>query len=257
MWNIVKCELSYVKWLILIGAAIFILDASAYLSLMLTGNLFSASFTVLFCDDSFGEICAIMAYLLLYVFLFVNLILEYLEIRERRLMQYALLPISKWKLATARVLIPLTVLLISAVPIIFYLILKVLFFLAPYISNLRAGSEQLLIELRCLIVSHYYHWNYFVQDYINLFALVMLISYTARLWTESYGRVVLGILALISLFDGLVLPFINPQLAWKTGDYVDKFINRYYFWHYPYILCIALFIVVIFISFMRRRSYLQ
>ncbi len=232
MWKLVKAELNYLKPWILGVSGFFIL-----ISLIVAARTNEANVSVMVWEFPGVGVFAGVASI---GFIFATL---YLEIKENRLRQQAVLPVPIREVGEARVVVPVMVWLIFAGLIALTIIIQIVRF-AVLIPDFPAKASVFLFVNT--------DWKSFC-----LYAITIWISivYGLRLFSEWHGRLLLG--AVLCVF---MLQVVMSNFFWRF--YATVWTDRVFYWFEPpmnyvtYLLLLILFVLVIHVSFLRRRSFM-
>jgi hypothetical protein len=192
MYKIAKSEVSY--W-----EPVLYWFTGIYLLIMLI-----ASFRSFLPSEKFYGLLGSLMPLFLVGFFLLNVLYTFFEMRESRLMKIAVLPVPLWKISLARLLGPFLLNLIA-----------ILIFVIPaFLDSYRYFGIQQLI--RDFFRSHYALIGF------GLYWLVVM--YGIRLFTELYGRILLGIALLINLIVYVILPIFYWRLAHSLAEIISRLI---------------------------------
>ncbi len=233
MWKLVKAELDYVKPWILTSSIIFLL--------LITFDKFTLGRFNIYYMGMF-----LIPYIIL-TCIFINFGMFLREVSENRLRNYASVPISIVEIGLARILIPVSLIGI-------YFILAVL--------NVPSILEELLdfwILGNFYGSGDHYSWFNFIPytGHNNALTLMTLFVIGPRIFAEKPGRLLLALIALLLIIHGYILPFINKSIALFIGDKIFYFFTGHFTEIIGMTLISALSLLVIFISTLRRRSFLE
>ena len=232
MWKIIKTELSYIRWLIL--PTVLIIVSIILYDKRYVFKLHSIFIVGTFLIPYIVHSCAIISYVLLY-----------LEIRENRLRQFALLPISRTRLGIARILSP-------------FALLGIFFILAVMNDPRMLGDLVEFWLFKGLTIHGGYRW-YSSLPYAGhppTIAIMFFCVLIARLVTEPYGRLLLLIGAMLSIVTSVIIPIFNRELGYEIGDYIyETVIVGSMGGAHDVTLANIVFVAVIFFSFTMRKSF--
>jgi len=234
MWKIVKAELSYLKPLVLLSWAIF---ALVFLARSILAYLHGRP-EVGHIDPRILDSFLYTSYYIINVHLVINLLLLLGEMRENRIRLLATLPVTVPTIGLARLVTPLLLLGL-------FVLLCVLhdFTLPPQVFDWNYRSYGLFG-----VTMH--GWWY-------AFGWWTAITFGCRLITERSGRILLVLyLVLILTADDFIYYVLHPPVATMATDLIENLMGRWGLSGFYLLLALASCIVLQ-ISFVRRRSYVQ
>jgi hypothetical protein len=240
MWKLIKSEFCYLKYILLASYLYIIVIAftNQYDYLWLTGA-----------RAQFYSPWRVVEYVLPKIILLhyvVNFALIYLYLRERRLRQYADLPIRTSYMGLAKL----------ATPFLIALSFVVLASICIALTSAFHWNDVVYLWKELTSPKYSYHNLYHHVDlyHQSMFLIFRWMFFTYAFWllSEKYGRVILiAYVVFIPIHDG-ILPLFKAMLAWKISEFITyKILGNMVFLGYAAIF----FAFIIFISFMRRRSY--
>jgi hypothetical protein len=260
MWKLIHSEFSYLKW-ILLPSCLFLYFIGFYT--LPTHHVYR------FDADLYSPWEAINAILprIIFMHLGINFALIYLSLKEHRLRQTILLPVNSTYIGFSKIALPLMLALsLSIVAFVPFVIITVIFqndvhLLSQYYSRfIMIGNIPVAymggnyIDPRLLFNNYYWScislWFFFVYGF--------------WLYSEKYGRILLITYAVFMPFYAIILPIFKQKLVWDISEYItshflwflDKriLLSKFNDYSTAYILACG-FAILIYISFMRRRSY--
>ena len=230
MWKLVKAELEYYKFPLILCYAFYITVTCIYLLLM--------KFGIAIPDSLSMNIFMNLSFILPNIFVFFIFIALYIEFKESRIKQVIELPVPMIQIGIARLIVPLLTIILGWL-LIFFCIFLLLFF----DMDLRASLyENTITRSNFTLFFIKYSWR------------CLLITYCIRLFSEWQGRIL--IFSLIILYIIGLLAVVNTPLESQIGSYLQEVYSSHFGIGFTIILPFIL-ASLIHIFFVLRKSFLQ
>jgi hypothetical protein len=233
MWRIIKSELEYLKPAIIAVYALFILN------MILRAILVYWHFhgrevefirldSILYVESYIVDCSLILTFIMLF-----------LQVKENRLRQTGTLPVPIWGVGLSRILAPTSL-------VVIFMILSMMECASepyPFRPMLRYGDSLVYAML-------FASWAWGIPGWLYT-------TYWMCLFMEHWGRIFLGIMLAIYIGYYGVFPAINGPVSWRVQDWLAVW-YRHNLWHDEWLIPViaGIFAGIIFLSFMKRRSYL-
>jgi hypothetical protein len=247
MLRLIKGELEYLKPIIYVGCLV-ILVKGLWSPWMTSVHIFWVYFEYYNPWAAFGDL-AQTAFIWHIIF---NLALLYRYMMEARVRQQVSLPVPLSHVLASRLAAPLFAALLflaaGLIPIIIHSIIMrddMIILWNYYISAEQTHTFQ-YYQMR-----EFWLWTFINVSWMSLFAI-----YGCWAFSERYGWYLFGAyLVFVIVHNGLLLLF-DPRLAWAISDFItSNFINAMH--NTAYICGTLVFVGLIIVSFITRRSYLR
>jgi len=232
MLKIAGYELSYWKPVLLWIVGIYFLTI-LIAALRLNNDLFTL----------YGIIAAMCSFLLV-VFFILNIFVTLYEMREKRLRLLAVLPVTTWEIALARILTPILFTLI------FFLLSLVFFNAEAYLSayNNPAATTEFDLSTHSKVITYFLIYSV---------PIWFLLIYPIRLFMEPWGRVLFGLVFLPYFVLYVILPIFNNSLAMNINKLINERFQSIEVFNLVVLMLLALMWIVLFTSLVKRKSFIS
>lgn len=241
MWKIIKTELAYIKWWIIISCSalvilIVVLKVNKLIKILNYGYDLDWSFTY-----SFGD-WGIAPFYIQFVCAFVTLVLFYSYIKDRRLRQYAVLPVKTYNLIFAPIG---SLFIICTIYAAIGIINSPVFILDLLEFKQYTDFNDPYWPLE--IFESIYGFEYFMSIPFSLIILPWLFN-------ERWGRIYVIAVAAAMVINGYIIPLFNVQLSWTIVETLQDWESVCW----PvYLILNPLLMLLLYFSFRTRRTFLS